>query len=98
MWKFADASIHQDYCRELYNQLKGVDSADSCDVESGWEQLWHCQGSWLWSLSLVSESKQLLSPLLAAKQQAVLCNDSPSSCQKFRQCECTVRCAVRKLR
>ena len=38
----------------------------------------HCHQS----RRLVYESKQLLSPLLAAKQQAVLCNDSPSSCQK----------------
>ena len=43
------------------------------------------------------ESKQCLSPLLAAKRQAwdqVLCDDSPFLHQKFRQCEHAVRCAV----
>ena len=39
-----------------------------------------------------------MSPLLAAKRQAwdrVLCDDSSSSHQRFRQCECRIKHALR---
>ena len=99
--------IPQDYCRELSDRLESVDSDDACSAEARWEQLWdclvnsaikvvgcgsHCQPDWH------LESEQQLSTLLAAKRQAwdqVLCVDSLSSCQRFRQCECAVKCALR---
>ena len=33
VWKFADALIHEDYCRELSNQLESMDSNDACGME-----------------------------------------------------------------
>ena len=99
--------IREDYCRELFDQLEDVGFGDACGAEVGWEQLWDCvvtpavkvvgcghccQPNWL------LESEQQLSPLLAAKCQAwdqVLCDDSSSSHQRFRQCERRVKYAVR---
>ena len=107
VWKLTDASIHEVYCRELSDLLEGVGFDDACGAEAGWEQLWDCvvasavkvvgcdhcrQPDWF------LESEQRLSPSLAAKHKAwdrVLCDDSSSSRQRFRQCECRVKRAVR---
>ena len=76
VWKLTDASIREDYCRELSDRLEGD---DACGAEGGWEQLRDCvvasavkvvgcghrrQPNWF------LESEQQLSPLLAAKCQA----------------------------
>ena len=78
VWKLTDASIHEDYCRELSDRLEGVSFDDACGAEAGWEQLQNCvitpavkvvgcghhrQPDWF------LESVQWLSPLLAAKCQ-----------------------------
>ena len=107
VWKLTDASIREDYCRELSDRLEGVSCDGACGAEAGWDQLRDCvvtsaikvvgcghhrQPDWF----LVSE--QQLSPLLAAKRQAwdqVLCDDSSSSRQRFRQSERRVKHAVR---
>ena len=79
VWKLTDASIRENYCRELSDQLEGVSCDDACGAETGWEQLQDyvvtsavkvvgCghrrQPDWF------LESEQQLSLLLAAKQQA----------------------------
>ena len=97
VWKFADASIREDYCRELSDQLEGVDLDEARSAEAGWEQLRNCLvGSAIkvagcghcrqpdWFL----ESEQKLSPLLAAKRWAwnqVLCDDFLTSRQRLRE-------------
>ena len=106
VWKLTDASIHEVCCRELSDRLEGVGCDDACSAEAGWEQFWdcvvtsavkvvgcghRCQPNWF------LESEQQLSLLLAAKRQAwdqVLCDDSSSSHQRFRQCERRVKRAV----
>ena len=106
VWKLTDASVREVYCRELSDRLEGVGCDDACGAEAGWEQLRDCvvtsavkvvccghrrQLDWF------LESEQQLSPLLAAKRQAwdqVLCDDSSSSHQRFRQCERKVKRAV----
>ena len=42
VWKLADASIREDYCRELSDWLEGVGFDDACGAEAGWEQLQDC--------------------------------------------------------
>jgi len=106
VWKLADPSTREDYGKELSDRLEGVSFDDVCSAEAGWEQLRDClvasaikvvgcghrrQPDWF------LESEQQLSPLLAAKRQAwnqVLCDDSPSSRQRFRQSERIVKHAV----
>ena len=36
VWKLIDASICEDYCRELSDQLEGVGFDDACGAEAGW--------------------------------------------------------------
>ena len=42
VWKLADVSIREDYCRELSDRLEGVDLDEARSAEAGWEQLRNC--------------------------------------------------------